>query len=264
MAEFIAQLRRYAHEAVLSAKAEIVANLSQHTANFANGPLMLDVAFPGAAYFSVAAGGVADVLHLLGEHVHVDRFIGASGGACSLFLILANDKSVHSGSAGVCANAEELIRSYLLYAESEGSGNWQRSWNACRQMFGGVSTFWERRYEELLQDERSWTAVRHRAFCAVSARPIRQNIFGPPSESQDQFHCTRDNYIMHSFANRNEAVQSFVATGEATFKGFVTRLCLKAAVLRWFVVMAMTGDDCDGNVIERSYTRTVVYGCLWR
>jgi len=222
MAEFIAQLRRYAHEAVLSVKAEIVANLSQHTANFANGPLMLDVAFPGAAYFSVAAGGVADVLHLLGEHVHVDRFIGASGGACSLFLILANDKSVHSGSAGVCPNAEELIRSYLLYAESEGSGNWQRSWNACRQMFGGVSTFWERRYEELLQDERSWTAVRHRAFCAVSARPIRQNIFGPPSESQDRFHCKKDNYIMHSFADRNEAVQSFVATGEATFKGFVT------------------------------------------
>ena len=40
---------------------------------------------------------------------------------------------------------------------------------------------------------------------------------------QDRFHCKKDNYIMHSFADRNEAVQSFVATGEATFKGFVTR-----------------------------------------
>ena len=219
-AEFIRQLRRYAQDAVHSLRAELVESLAQHTGNFANGPLVVDVALPGAAYFSVAAGGLADVLHFLGDHVHVDRFVGASGGACSLFLILANERSM-SGTAGPCPDAEELLRSYLMYGESEGTGNWQRSWNACRQVFSGVSNFWEKRYEELLQDERAWTAVRHHAFCAVSARPIRQNLFGAPSESESLFHCKTDNYIMHSFSNRSEAVQSFVATGEATIKGFV-------------------------------------------
>jgi hypothetical protein len=221
-AEFISQLRRYAQDAVQSVRAELVESLAQHSGNFANGPLVLDVALPGAAYFSVAAGGLADVLHFMGDHVHVDRFIGASGGACSLFLILANERSQRSMSGtGPCPDAEELLRSYLMYGESEGTGNWQRSWNACRQVFSGVSNFWEKRYEELLQDERAWTAVRHRAFCAVSARPIRQNLFGAPSESESLFHCKTDNYIMHSFSNRHEAVQSFVATGEATIKGFV-------------------------------------------
>lgn len=219
IAEFILRLRRYAQDAVNAVKPDLVANLAQHTGNFATGPLVLDVALPGAAYFSVAAGGLADVLHFMGEHLHVDRFIGASGGACSLFLILANEKSVQPGIAGPCPNAEELIRSYLLYAESEGTGYWLRSWNACRQMFSGVSNFWERRYEELLEDERAWTAIQHRAFCAVSARPIRQNLFGPPSARDNLFHCRRDNYIMHSFASRSEAVQSFVATGEATVPG---------------------------------------------
>ena len=218
-AEFIGQLRQYAQDAVNAVKSDLVANLQRHTGNFA-GPLVLDVALPGAAYFSVAAGGLADVLHFMGEHVHVDRWIGASGGACSLFLILANEKS-EAGRVGPCPDAEELIRSYLMYAESEGTGTWQRSWNACRQMFTGVSDFWERRYEELLQDERAWTAVRHRAFCAVAARPLRQNLFGTPRESESLFNCESDNYIMHSFSSRNEAVQSFVATGEATFKGFV-------------------------------------------
>ena len=88
-------------------------------------------------------------------------------------------------------------------------------------MFSGVSNFWERKYLELLQDERAWTAIQHRAFCAVAARPIRQHLFGS-TESGETFQSRSDNYIMHSFAKQEEAVQSFVATGEATFKGFVT------------------------------------------
>ncbi|CAJ1450966.1 unnamed protein product [Effrenium voratum] len=87
-AEFISQLRRYAEEAVNAARADLEVNLRRHTSQ---GPMVLDVALPGAAYFSVAAGGMADVLHFLRRFVQVDRFVGASGGACSLFLILAND-----------------------------------------------------------------------------------------------------------------------------------------------------------------------------
>ena len=139
--QFISQIRRYAQDRLGPCKAEIIANLARHTANFGNGPLVLDIALPGAGYFSVAAGGLADVLHEVGEYIHVDRFIGASGGACSLFLILANEKREKSSgsppsSPGPCPSAEELLQAYLQYAESEGSGHWQQSWNACRQMPG--------------------------------------------------------------------------------------------------------------------------------
>ena len=82
----IARLRAYARDRVEQNHARIVANLHRHGV-----PLVLDVAPPGAGYFFVAAGGLAEVLHLLGDDcVKVDRFIGVSGGACSLFLILAN------------------------------------------------------------------------------------------------------------------------------------------------------------------------------
>ncbi|CAJ1405760.1 unnamed protein product [Effrenium voratum] len=241
-AEFISQLRRYAEEAVNAARADLEVNLRRHTSQ---GPMVLDVALPGAAYFSVAAGGMADVLHFLRRFVQVDRFVGASGGACSLFLILANDKSLQPGRAGVCPDAEELIRSYLMYAESEGTGSLSRWWNASRQIFAGVSNFWERRYEELLQDERAWTAVRQRAFCAVSARPMRQNLFGSPSQSDDRFHCAADNYIMHSFTSHKEVVQSFVATGEATIKGFAMGIPISGE--DWALAAAESGAAGAGS-----------------
>ena len=127
-----------------STRAEILSNLRAKTEL----PLVLDVALPGAAYFSVAAGGLCDVLNLLGEDVvKVDRFVGASGGACSLFLILANDKrearEQTATPAALCPSADLLLQSYLEYAESEGSGTVQRSFNAFWQAVAGVSSFWE-------------------------------------------------------------------------------------------------------------------------
>ncbi|CAK9098091.1 unnamed protein product [Durusdinium trenchii] len=219
-------------------------------------PLVLDIALPGAAYFSVAAGGLADVLHYVGEsYVQVDRLIGASGGACSLFLILANDKSDGSAStAGLCPGADELLRSYLEYAESEGTGSWQRCWNAGRQMFSGVSNFWERKYLELLQDERAWTAIQHRAFCAVAARPIRQHLFGS-TESGETFQSRSDNYIMHSFAKQEEAVQSFVATGEATFKGFVSGIPITSDEAIWEYIPNEDDVAQSPRIQSRSHVR---------
>lgn len=220
-ASLLPRLLQYAQERVASARAEILSNLRAKTEL----PLVLDVALPGAAYFSVAAGGLCDVLNLLGDDVvKVDRFVGASGGACSLFLILANDKrgarEQTATPAALCPSADLLLQSYLEYAESEGSGTVQRSFNAFWQAVAGVSSFWEDKYRALLSQEPAWTAIRSRGFCAVAARPLRQQLFGAAPCDASSYRAKGDNYIFHNFAEREEAVQAFVATGEATAKGF--------------------------------------------
>ena len=59
----VPRLLQYAREKVASAQPAILSNLARVTQL----PLIIDVALPGAAYFSVAAGGLCDVLYLLGE-----------------------------------------------------------------------------------------------------------------------------------------------------------------------------------------------------
>ena len=220
-AALISRLQQYAQERVAGARATILTNLEKATGL----PVVMDVALPGAAYFSVAAGGLCDVLNLLGDDiVKVDRFVGASGGACSLFLILANDKrgatQQDAAPAGRCPSADLLLQSYLEYAESEGSSGLQRSLSAFWQAVGGVSSFWEEKYRALLSEEPAWSAVRARGFCAVAARPLRQQMFGAARDSGAVYHAVGDNYIFHNFVEKEEAVQAFVATGEATAKGF--------------------------------------------
>ena len=59
----VPRLLQYAREKVASAQPAILSNLARVTQL----PLIIDVALPGAAYFSVAAGGLCEVLYLLGE-----------------------------------------------------------------------------------------------------------------------------------------------------------------------------------------------------
>lgn len=216
----VASLRDYARQRVAESREAILANLRSKTDAL---PLVLDIGFPGAAYFSVACGGLAEVLHLLGEDVvQVDRFSGGSGGACSLFLILANQETSGKGPAR-CPNSEVLLHSYLQYGESTGGSVFQRLLDAGAQSFG-VSSFWERRYRELLQNDANWEAIRERAFCAVSARPVMRNVWkgtrkiiGHGEDRVQQ--APSDNYLFHDFSSKEQAVHAFIATGEATAKG---------------------------------------------
>ena len=54
----------------------------------------------------------------------------------------------------------------------------------------------------------------------MAARPLRQQLFGAAPCDASSYRAKGDNYIFHNFAEREEAVQAFVATGEATAKGF--------------------------------------------
>ena len=251
MTELIPRVRQYARERVATSKAAILSNLRRAT----EAPLVVDVALPGAAYFSVAAGGLCDVLHMLGDEVvKVDRLVGASGGACSLFLILANERrgqADHEAAPGLCPSSELLLQSYLEYAQSEGSSTGRRSLNALWQAVAGVSSFWEEKYRELLREETAWTAVRLRGFCAVAARPLRQQIFGAPPRD-GIYHAVGDNYILHNFVEREEAVQAFVATGEATGKGFTVGIKVLASDPKFAVEqqeqsLSLPASFCDGG-----------------
>ncbi|CAE8604587.1 unnamed protein product [Polarella glacialis] len=220
MEPLIASLRSYARDRLLASRGQIRANLAARGVS-AESPLVLDIALPGAAYFSVAAGGLAEVLHLLADdHVLVDRFIGASGGACSLFLILANQGGTSKENLR-CPSSELLLREYLKYGESEGSNMLSRSVNAFCQVFAGVSVFWEQRYRELLREEAAFEAIRSRAFVAVAAKPLRRQALAMKARNARSFEASTDNYVFHDFECREQAVQAMVATGEATLKGFL-------------------------------------------
>jgi hypothetical protein len=281
----VGQLREYARQQVSANRDNIEANLRGKDL-----PLVLDVALPGAGFFSVAAGGLAEVLHLLGpDIIQVDRFIGASGGACSLFLIVANALSSQSarstsddarqcdidsfwpgltdcfkgqphedvestassksftspssnkldwisrqGSGRQCPDSSLLLRSYLEYGESEGAGSFARGLSSIKQGFSGISAFWEVKYRQLLQDEKAFNAIRESAFVAICAKPMASMLrnkatkaqvaltearLAKDSDAPSSFEAMSDNYVFHNFSNREQAVQSFVASGEATYKG---------------------------------------------
>lgn len=221
---FIENLHAFAYKKVEENRQAIVENLR----SVANGlsPLVLDIGLPGTAYFSVAAGGMAEVLHLLGEEiVQVDRFTGASGGACSCFLILANQEVCGRGPAR-CPSSEVLLRSYWEYAFSQGTGAMTRFTNAVKQIFR-INSFWRKKYEALLEHDASWEAIRERAFCAVSARPLRWNAGIQSKKTSVPKDLTKiskhedkaDNYVMHDFSSKAQAVEAYVSTGELTAFG---------------------------------------------
>ena len=61
----VASLQQYAKRKVDESRAEIIDNLTKSLGPL---PQTLDIALPGAAYFSVAAGGLADVAHIAAMH----------------------------------------------------------------------------------------------------------------------------------------------------------------------------------------------------
>jgi len=116
-----------------------------------------------------------------------------------------------------------LLHCYLQYGMTQGNHKAQRLFRGFMQTFG-VTDFWEKKYRELLEQETSWLAIRERAFCAVSTRPIARTFKKKSSganTTQAEFHTASDNFLFHDFSNREQVVKAFVATGEATAKGFL-------------------------------------------
>lgn len=225
---FIVGLRSYAAERVAAERSQITQSLREirevaGASNLSAHRLKLDIALPGAAYFSIAAGGLVEVLYELSEAVEVDRAVGASGGAASGFLMLAdahtNTKGAGPGAteAPVMFSSETLLMTYLLYsrAESGGAGAWL---NAFRQLFSGVSDFWSVAYRYLLRRELAMQTVQSRAFVAVLPRALQPSAQG---DGPPRFKPRSHNYIFSGFETVDQVVNAFVATGEASVFGLL-------------------------------------------
>ena len=167
----------------------------------------VDLLFPGAAYFSVACGGFWDVLE---RHMTINSSAGASGGACSSFMLLA----------GGC---DMMLMGYLLYARSQGVSALGRFWSGAVQAVR-VTLFWQKLYHHVLSSSDAvWEAVRTKGYVGVASRPVRLGVLGEGSllvrRAADEYSATGDNWIFHNFARKEEAVQAYVATGEFTVSG---------------------------------------------
>ena len=191
----------------------------------------VDLIFPGAAYFSVACGGFWDVLE---RHMAVNSSAGASGGACSSFMLLA----------GGC---DMMLMGYLLYARSQGTSSLGRFWSGAVQAVR-VTLFWQKLYQYVLsRSDAAWEAVRTKGYVAVASRPVRLGVLGEGSlllrRSPEEYSAAGDNWIFHNFAQKEEAVRAYVATGEFTVSG------LSSGVR---VLQDVTGFACSND--QNSWT----------
>jgi len=112
-------------------------------------------------------------------------------------------------------DATLLLMAYLLYARSQGESTLRRGLSAALQSFR-VTSFWEKLYRELLRDAGTFERISKNGAVAVAAKPLRVALFGGAGD----FEPAEDNYLLHDFADPEEAVQAYVATGEATARGF--------------------------------------------
>ena len=164
--------------------------------------------------------------------LRVGNVIGASGGSCSGFLILAATMDVFPPSSSSPAAPTTtpttaalaayhakmrhvLVVAYVLYArgQSAGLGVWLNG--ACQSV--RQTGFWERLYAYLLchmqGHEHLWAAVRGRLHLAV-----RDNLW---RDQAGVWRCPHRNYVLHDFDNREQLVAALVATGEASLRGAI-------------------------------------------
>lgn len=177
------RVKVYARAKVAERKDAILANL-----NFL-GVRILDILWPGAGYASIAAGGQYEVLSLLQkeEVLEMGRIMGASGGAASMILALADNDG----------GSDSLVKMYLAYAA------WARA-NPFTSSIGqtvAASNIWSAIYEDLVADEASFDRVKRKAWVAVS--------------------CGRGlNSVLHNFTTREQSVKAVYASGDASLHGF--------------------------------------------
>jgi hypothetical protein len=151
----------------------------------------------GAGYNSVSCGGAFEALCLLeraprGEgSFTVGRLMGASGGACSTLLCLADD----ANSNGT------LLAAYPVYARwSASASKLERAGEGWRAWAG-----WPLMYTALLDPD--WQGARtfdrdcSRGFVAVAA---------------GRWLFQWDNWVLHNFKTREQCVQAYTASGEAS------------------------------------------------
>jgi len=197
----ISELLDWAKEEVQKSASEIEANLKDVSRRSANSTLPVgygsafNLLWPGAGYSSVSCGGQFEVLSLLQKQgmLHIGGIVGASGGATSAILALA-DLSSSSRSLLFYYHVMELYKT-----DTGDKENFQ------------LAPYLVNLYEHAIRGDESFASVQQRyvpmAVCSKSGGPLW-------SESV--------NTGFYNCATRQQCAQATQASGEATVKGFAT------------------------------------------
>mmetsp|Transcript_83119 Transcript_83119/g.144413 ORF Transcript_83119/g.144413 Transcript_83119/m.144413 type:complete len:395 (-) Transcript_83119:97-1281(-) len=157
--------------------------------------LEVDILWPGAGYNSVCCGGNFEVMSLLEKQglVKVHDVCGASGGACSTILALADSAN----------SSRTLIFYYMVYAK------WAEiSWDM--QVWQATS-LWPDIYRKCVEDDGAFARVSKRGYAACAAGKTFKNV------------------VMHNFKSKDQVVVAFQASGEASVTGAARGLQIDSA-----------------------------------
>lgn len=275
----------YARAQVAQNRAAILENLAKHSLSPGT---KLDCAFPGAGYFSVAAGGTIQVLRELGSEVlQVNRIIGGSGGAASGFLTLVDSASLTKSLVG---SEEELGDAGSTKEEAKPAGPSLFCMAGTSEVQRDVKGQCEGQSEnpssatlllsylayaehtasslgviaqlgQLIRVDSFWEELyAHLLLDEGAKHRVSQNMFVAVRGGSAQVINKRaaagtvvtghvtKNVILHGFSDAIELVQASVATGEATITGIVKGIQVSADLVDQKGGKATT--FCDGGGVS--------------
>lgn len=177
----------------------------------ANGAVELDILWPGAGYDSAACAGSFEVLSLLASKglLKLRDFMGASGGATSALLALADPQQ----------SSRTMLRFYMVYAK------WvaETPRSTLRQVWQ-TTPLWREIYRRAIHEDEAFECVNQRGYVAMACgRTIFQ----------------WQNWVLHHFTDREQCVQAYEASGEASLRG--------ALAGRQLPGLHQLGRCCDGG-----------------
>lgn len=151
-------------------------------------------------------------------------------------------------------DATLLLMAYLLYARSTGQTSLGRGLRLALETLPRTP-LWEKLYRAVLQDADVFKRVSNDGGVAVSARPIRRSMLGPGG-----YEPAMDNYLFHNFADVEEAVRAYAATGWLIYSGYRILPDRRGFTSGSGDAVALPKSFCDGG-------RPVVWGrashCLY-
>jgi len=185
-----ARLTGLVSQALDYVRQQVKSHLENITENLhATGIQAVDLLWPGDGYNEAAYGGQFHVLSLLEQQglVKISSITGASGGACSTILSLADKQ--FSGA--------DVLKYNLIYA-NHGFSSFVQSF--------AETYFWEAVYLSVLDDTASFDRVSQlgRVACKCGGGP---------------FGLGGDNALFYNFETREQAAKAYYSSGDASVQG---------------------------------------------
>lgn len=177
------------------------------------GAVEVDLLWPGAGYNSVACAGSFEVLAVLEKKglFKLKDIMGASGGATSALLALADPQQ----------SSRTMLTFYMVYAKW--AAETPRS--TMRQIWQ-TTPLWREIYRHAIQEDEAFERVKNRGYVALACgRTLFQ----------------WQNWVLHHFSDREQCIQAYEASGEASLRG--------ALAGRELPGLQRLGKCCDGGGI---------------